>query len=145
MSGTDEGLERVAGLVEELRHKKLCINDLKHELETANNAYQEIEHELLAILEAANLDKFHGENASVSIRTKSSWKVPKDPVAREAFFAFLRERGIFDEMITVHSQTLNSWANAEQEVAAASGNFQFAIPGLDEPVEYKSLTLRTKG
>lgn len=138
-------LEKVVELVEELKSRKMAVKAHEEFLDTAKSAYAECEREVMAVLDAAGLDKFVGAGCSVALRTKSSWRTPKDPVAREEFFNYLREQKVFDSLITVHSQTLNAWANAEQEVAQAKGQFDFRVPGLEEPTEYKVLSLKMKG
>lgn len=99
---------------------------------------KDLEYKILNVLEAAEMSRFDGDLCTVIKTDHLSVTMPKDESNRRAFFDYLKERKIFDSMITVHSGTLNSWYREEDAI----GNFQ--IPGLDQPKSYSKLQVRKK-
>lgn len=89
-----------------------------------------MQQEIINIMEELEINKFEGEQGTISYKYTESFKVPKDPDSRLKFFSYLRDKGVYDEMITVNSKTLNSWAKQEAELAEDQGEFDFQIPGL---------------
>jgi len=104
--------------------------------------FNEKQEKLKSKLEALEMDSYKGKAGSFSFRMKEGFRVPKDMEAKKQFFSFLQEKGVFDELVSVNSQTLNSWAQAEIESALDAGNFDFQIPGLEKssPIPKYSLT-----
>jgi hypothetical protein len=94
------------------------------------NLIKDEQERLATILESHGKSKYVSEHGTVSYKYVSTYKVPKDDDSRAAFFAHLREKGIYDSMITVNSRTLNSWAKAEE--AAHPEDIDFQIPGIDK-------------
>ena len=123
--------------VEELQKKiELCF-DLKTEHEDKKKDaakvwadYVDAYTQVIGMMEELELDKFSTKKGTFSFKYDESFKTPKTPEDREAFFSFLKEKGVYDEMITVNSRTLNSWAKQEVEAAENDGNFDLEIPGL---------------
>lgn len=98
---------------------------------------------LLAYLKHFNREKFEVPGlGTFYIRSQFSVKTPKSPEAREAFFNYLKQKGAFDDMITVNHQTLNAYYNAELDAAQQAGVENFKIPGLDDPSLYETITMR---
>lgn len=69
-------------------------------------------------------------------------QMPKEPGPRLAFFEFLRQRKVFDDMVTVNHNTLNAFYKAEMETAVKEGNMEFSLPGIGEPKYNEILVLR---
>lgn len=105
-----------------------------------NKILEEIEARLLAALEENNLKSFKSEYGDVGAREKASVKIPQGE-NREVFFNYLREKGDFDALITVNSQTLNGWYKIEAEKAREAGQF-FFVPGLEIPITSKTLYMK---
>lgn len=75
------------------------------------------------------------------VEIKESWRVnlPKTDQDKVVFFDYLRERGIFDKLATVNSNSLNALYRAEWEEAKGRGEgMTFAMPGIPAP-EFDSL------
>lgn len=94
--------------------------------------YAEIENKLINKLEGAGKEKYQSPAGTFWYRYESSFKVPKETEDREKFFAHLKEKDVFDSMITVNSKTLNSWAKKEEEIAEEAGELDFNIPGIEK-------------
>ena len=65
-----------------------------------------------------------------------------DDIAREKFFNYLKGKGVFEQMITINSRTLNAFAKVELETANEEGVLDFQIPGLtkSDPVFVAKMT-----
>jgi hypothetical protein len=86
--------------------------------------------EVISMMEQLDLDKFSTKKGTFSFKYDESFKTPKTPEDRKAFFDFLKDKGVYDEMVTVNSRTLNSWAKQEVAAAEDEGDFDYQIPGL---------------
>lgn len=112
----------------------------------STDKYNEAEAAKIAVIQAltkADKKSYQVDGlARVSLSSKLVVRVPKDLEAKQKFFEYLRGRGVFEEMVTVHSATLNSFYNAEVEAANEKGVFPFSVPGIEEPTEQVTLSLR---
>lgn len=86
---------------------------------------------------------YDSELGKIILTTRFSVTVPKGD-EKERFFTYLKDRGIFEDMATVNSQTLNAWYRSEMDQAKENGDFDFQIPGIKEPMAYEQLQLRKK-
>lgn len=92
-------------------------------------------------LEKSSYDSAVGKVVAKDIFTVSS---PKTPEAREKFFAYLKEKGVFDDLISINSKTLNAFYKAEKKIADENQQLEFNIPGLDEPYYKRTISLTRK-
>lgn len=99
---------------------------------------------ILAEFDRLDKTSYVGRRCQVVRVQRPTVTVPKDPDQRDAFFRFLKERKIFENLVTVNHQTLNSFYKAEIEQAIEEGNHEFKIPGLEEPKLHEYLTFRKK-
>lgn len=92
-----------------------------------------------------DFDKTSYESAFGKIYTSQIMTVPipKTPESKKEFFEYLKDKGL-DNMITVNSQTLNSWYRTEYKLAQEEGNINFKIPGLEEPFVKQTISFRKK-
>lgn len=75
---------------------------------------------------------------------KETVSMPEDLGKKKEFFAFLEEKGVFLETVTVHSQRLQSFYKTLADEALQNEILDFRIPGLAEPKSYTSLGMRKK-
>jgi len=75
-------------------------------------------------------------------QTSTSVTTPKTSEEKQALFEFLQSKGIFLEIASVNSQTLNSFYKSLAAEAEEQGNYDFKMPGVGEPTTYTSLKLR---
>jgi len=103
---------------------------------------EEMKAKVLAYLEHYELEKQHVPGfGTLSVQNRFTVTVPKGD-NKLTFFDYLKENGIFEDMATVHSQTLNSWFKEKQEQALAEGNLEFSVPGISEAKIMKTLGFR---
>lgn len=117
-----------------------ATDKIKAEYQAENKKLEELEAKLLNALEEHKLKSFKSEYGDVGVRERRSVKIPQGD-NRSLFFEYLKEKGEFDALITVNSQTLNGWYNEEQEKAKNAGEL-FYVPGLEIPITTKSIVLK---
>lgn len=132
---------------------KMVILKELHDKNKATNArvwakYEELELQALNILKKNNLPSFDGTNAKISIKTKSSVKVPKDSLSKKKVFNWIESK--YDEevllsYISINAQTLNKlFKDEEAKYFDETGRTDFTIDGLEPPRTSEALSLRKK-
>lgn len=122
--------------------ERLCqrISDQRDVVSKARDAYKQTENELdllerTLVQNLTDLGKksYASSVGRFDVRSKAQVRVPKDE-SRHVFFEYLKEKGIFEDLITVNSQTLNAWYKEQLRVAEEAGALMdFKIPGIEEP------------
>ena len=140
----DLTLSQFEKLCVDLSDTRRKIDDIKNEKSALEQDYKELSEQIIVHLAALNKDKHHTAFGTISVSKRLTYKVPKSPEDREAFFDYLKAKGIFEDLITVNSQTLNGFAKQELESAQLEGATEFNIPGLGDPTLYESIKLTRK-
>ena len=97
-------------------------------------------------LHELNRRDYKAPQGTVRISPKWTVTLPKTIPDKLAFFAWLREREIFDTYATVNSRSLNTLYNKEMEIAQKKGmGMEFSIPGIDNPNLFEDLGIRSPG
>ena len=131
------------------RFEELCevAFALKEEISAAEDKVKKYKESLnktqlkiMGYLEKNNKDSYKARVGTVYINRQLSVKVPKEPQDRESFFNYLKAKGVFEDLITVHSRTLNSFYRAEWDSSDSSSDF--TIPGIGAPEVYETLRMR---
>lgn len=131
-------------LCESLIKARDSKDELNKELKLVQEAIDELEIRILNVMKENALPNFKGEFGTVSIKNTKSITQPDGMEAKLQLFGYLREQGIFEEMVSVNSRTLSSWANKEIEAKEKEGVFGWVPPGLKPPETYSSLSVRKK-
>lgn len=138
---TVAALKRLTAELLEAREKHEAIKRAEKE---ACAHYHSLKAQVLNILEAADLRTFVSDECRVTAIDKLSVRVPKTEEEKRAFFGWCEEQGIFWELVSVNSNSLNAFYRAEAELAAARGVHELRIPGLDAPNEYRELRVQKR-
>lgn len=96
-----------------------------------------------SILDHYQKSKFDSNYGTIEIRKKQSYKTPKTPEEKKAFFEYLQSKGILWNYATVNANALNAFANEEREALISDGK-DGKIPGLEDPKEYQTIAYRSK-
>jgi hypothetical protein len=121
--------------------QKAVVDEIKVREKQEASKLTKMKSKILAYLEEFGKSKYTSNHGTVYIQQKMSVKVPQNPEDKIKFLSWLEAKGIKDELVTVHSATLNS---LYKEELAASENPDFKIPGIAEPMEYATLGIRSK-
>ena len=138
-----EMLQQISQLCKDGFKQKGIIDVIKTDLRKEELRLTIIMESLLPMLKDVDMKSFEVPDfGKVVVDTKISVKVPKDPEKKQEFFNYLKEKGVFEPMATIHSATLNSFYNAELEVAREEGHADFNIPGLEPSGEWTKLRFK---
>lgn len=139
MSITLQEMEKFAAEIDTLRKEEAAASATKkaitEKLEVAEN-------NLIKILGENDLTSYRASCGLLSIAYRTSVKTPKTAEDKQKFYDYLRSKGLYDSMISVNSQTLNSFYKSEMEQAQEAGNSEFAIPGINEVTINETLSFR---
>lgn len=137
--------------VSALNNKIQEIMDLREEEAVASNVKKVItnrlevaEREMIDMLASEGLSSHRGPAGLVTLSRRTSVRIPRSDEEREAFFGFLKDRGLYDTMVTVNSTTLNSFYKSELEAAEARGEMEILIPGINNVTTEPTLSVRKK-
>ena len=134
-------LSEMTELTQKIFERRSKLDELKEIVKQHTGELEKLKAKAIAHLDAAQLKTFKTAEGKITAVDKFSVKVPRDPEAKAQFFDYLRDKGIFENMITVNSNTLNGYYKQELEIAVQQGNVDFSIPGLEEPKAYKMLSI----
>jgi hypothetical protein len=69
--------------------------------------------------------------------------LPKTPEDKDAFYKYLKDKNLFEDIVTVNSMTLNAFYKKEFDIAAKEGRaVGFKIPGISDPKIITTLNMR---
>lgn len=117
----DEMVEKLRVLTQERKalDKELSANKLEVGLLHA---------QLKSVLEDEGRDSYKCASGTFSYKFIPTFRVPSDEENREIFFNHLKEEGLYDSMITVHSAKINSYGVQLKEDKGED----YKIPGIDQ-------------
>lgn len=130
---SDISVEELKRYCEGVANAREKVEQAKEILKSNQETLEECEIRLLAALEESKLKTFKNELGAFTIKNTESVKIPHGE-AKDAFFEFLKEKGMFEALATIHSKTLNSWYNEE-----AKKDPFFKAPGLEAPTVYQKI------
>lgn len=130
-------------LVIDIFNQKKKIEEMEGLVSDENKKLSALEAKAVLYMEELGRDSFKSPAGNVSIVEKWRFSLPKTPEDKEAFFTYLKNRGVFDSLITVNSNTYNSFIQKEWEAAKEAGHgLDFQLPGVPQPTLYKQLSKR---
>jgi len=132
--------------VKEMWEQKRVVDELKEALKDESAKLETFKSETIKAMEAMDIEKQHVTGCGTIFRQKNfSIKTPKTIEQKEALFKWIGEnkgRDVLRNMLSINSQTLNSFYKSELEVAKETGNIDFSLPGIDAPELYYTLGMR---
>jgi len=94
------------------------------------NEVEEIQTAVGVMYEKLDIKKHSSKLGTLSMSLVEGYALPKDDESREQFFAYMKERGVFNTMITVNAATLNTFVKDEVEMKETEGEFDFVPDGI---------------
>ena len=135
--------DQLEGLAKEAFAAKRLADEHQQKEKNHRARQHEIEAAIQKYLEFYNKEKYISAVGDINIRTRHSFKIPKEPKDKKALFEWMQKKGIFWQYVNVNSQSLNSLMKSEMEAAEVSGE-SFSVPGISEATEYKRISLKEK-
>jgi len=131
-------------LVDEAFDERQKMEDYQAEVKKHREVLDKKNKEIMIYLESCGKKGYDHGRGRLTVSEYLSVQVPRDPESRKKFFGFLKTKGDFDNLITVNSQTLQSYYKAEFETAVKAGAKSFDMPGIGAPTYYTRLKYRRK-
>ena len=131
-------------LCEDLIIQRDIKKDFEDQIDNISEKIKTLESKILLIMQEHKMPKFPCEFGTFSLVTKKSVTQPENLDEKLKLFSYLRDQGCFEEMVSVNSRTLSSWASREIEAKEKEGIFGWAPPGLKPASEHKTLSVRKK-
>lgn len=125
------------------RQKTLC-EEKEKDLDVSKAQLHKMQLKMISVLEKFGRTNYAIPGAGTLIKTQRlTVSLPKTPEDKDAFFAYLRDRKIFDDIVSVNSMTLNAFYKKEFDIAAEEGRaVGFKIPGISEAKTVVTLNVR---
>lgn len=123
---------RVYKLRDKCMEKKKIYDDARAEFETEEN-------KLLDIMEANDIPGVAVQEGSVTYHFRDSFRVPKETEKLHKFLEWLKEDGMYDALVTVNSNSLQSYIKNKREILGEEWN----PPGVDAPSKRRVSRLNT--
>jgi len=136
-----ENIEEFEAQIDKMFELKEEVASLEKQQSNLNVLIEELQEKIIATLEAHGKTKHVGRKGSVSLSIDAYPSLPKDPIKKQEFFAYLKQRNVYEDLVTVNAQTLRRFYKDEKEANGGDENPSFVIPGL-EPYERKKLSMR---
>jgi hypothetical protein len=136
----DVTLDLLNGKLDQLFNLKAKKDELEELLSPINKDIEALKHEVALLLESKKMDGYKGPNGSISWKKELYVNMP-DGDQKLEFFNYLKEKGAFESMATVHAARLNAWYKEEMN---NNNDPMFAVPGISLPKERYQITLRGK-
>ena len=132
--------------VKELWKQKELVDGIKDKLKEESKTLEIMKSSAIKALETMEIDKQHVPGCGTIFKQKAfSVKTPKTPEQKQQLFGWIKENkgaDVLRNMLSINSNTLNSFYKSELEVAKEEGNVDFSLPGLETPEVYYKLGMR---
>jgi hypothetical protein len=106
------------------------------------NEVEELQTAIGVMFEKLEKQKHQTKYGTFSMKLEEGYRLPKDDDSRAAFFAYLRDRGVYDTMITVNARTLETFVKDEVEIKEQEGDFEFVPPGIERKDPQQKYSMR---
>lgn len=100
--------------------------DLEARAEKLGSEAAELEMQIIAIMEANDQDDFEGTNVKIFRNYETRARVEQT----EPFYNYLKEVGVFDDLISVNARTLNKFVKDTRKAKEEEGFFDYQLPGI---------------
>lgn len=131
-------------LVNALFDQREKIKKMNEALAVENQALDAMEQKLVLWLDQLKREKYQHPRGTIFMREMWRWNLPEGAENKEIFYRHLKDRGLFEQMATIHSSTYNAFLKAEWDAAKERGEgFDFKLPGVPEPKLYRALGTRS--
>jgi hypothetical protein len=126
---SDVTIAEMRDLVDEWLTLREEVQEKQEEVKELNKALTPLTQRLAELLDSMDLTRFDGYKGKVNLVKVDYVSNPATDEERLAFNEYLKREGIFDEMVSVHHQKLNSFYKHKLEEAIEHGH-ELNIPGL---------------
>lgn len=125
------------------KQKNLC-DELDKSLTEQKATLTKLQSKMISVLDKFGRCNYSIPGSGMLIKTeRMSVTLPKSPEEKEAFYNYLKEKSLFEDIVSVNSMTLNAFYKKEFDIACEEGrSVGFKIPGISEPRTVLTLNVR---
>ena len=134
-------IQSLENLCADIAAQRNVIDEISKKRKIEDEKLQNLEEALIETLHGIDKTSYQSSAGTFSISHRMFVKLPADEQARAMFYGYLKEKGLFEKLISVNSNTLNSFYREEMNAAKEAGA-QFEIPGIDTPTMGETLSFR---
>lgn len=138
---TVDVLENICEHIYQLKNEAA---DLEKRRKAANNEKETFQQGLKILMEKLEIDSYPSKSGTISKRDESKYRLLPDDESRNAFFKYLKDKEIFETMISINSRTLQSFVKQEVELLENEGKFGVLPDGIEETDVHTVFSLRKK-
>lgn len=117
-------------LIQDYANQRKVVDSVSDELKRQEEKLHKMDTKLIEYLEALGRSSYDSPYGKISRETRYSVKLPQGE-DKEKFFAYLKEKGVFEDMVHMNSRTLQTFYRAEMEAHKAIPGWK--VPGCGEP------------
>lgn len=141
---SDVTVKDLDDLVFQMRVQRADIAKKEAELSELNKRLGALEQKAVAYLQALKRTSYKTPDGLIFTQDIWQTKLPATQRDKDALFAWMRERKIYDKYATIHAKSLNTLFVAERAAAIERGEdpVTFALPGMEPATVFKKLKLR---
>lgn len=141
---SDVTLKELTQLCKDLKEKREDKTKAEKVVSNINSEIAKVQGKVIEYLTEYGMKNFSGEFGTVTRTKRYSVRQPNTPEKKEAFYKYLKERGDFENLISVNSRTLASYVKQEIEAKKEDGQYDWVPPGIDTPETVETLSIRKK-
>lgn len=117
------------------------INSVKKDLKELGELKDKLMSKIIVVMGELGKTIYQVGDSKFILKEKTSVRIPSTEEDKEAFFSWLKSKGIFKQYVNVNSVALNALYKQEREAAIERGDFDFKIPGIGGETIYTTLSI----
>jgi hypothetical protein len=130
-------LNELKTLCLEMFKQKAAVQKIKDEKSLEEKKLKELQESIIDHLEAHDLKTFDTGFGKVTRKNQPYAKITD----KAALSDFLKDRGIYEDLVTFNAATMNSFYKEEMEKAKAEMNLDFQVNGMEITSNRKTLSV----
>lgn len=121
-------------MTQEMFQKKRVLDEIDKTRDAASLELEKLKQKVLGLMVDLGIKTFPLEGyGKITVRKEIRVSMPSNPENKEAFFGYLKDKNLFENLASINYATLNAWYRQEVESRITIGDVDFRVPGLDEP------------
>lgn len=137
----------VDALCKQMREKQDEIDETSEKLKSLNEEMSKLEIQAMALLKAGGKKSYSSPYGTIGRVQHWNVKLPQGEENRQAFFQYLKEKGLYEDYRTVHATKLKSHFLEEKRFLEDNDPIEainFKIPGLEDATVYEKVSFTNK-
>lgn len=136
-------IEKLDALCKRLKELRESIVQQKDTLKALHNQEYALEKTIANAIIASGRTNYSSPHGTISVGQRLSVSMPQNIEDKKKFFDYLKQEGMYDSLITVNSNTLNSFIKSKKQEMEENGVFDdLNIPGLPPPNVMEIISFR---